>query len=104
VSSSTDPGFEPVRGIDRIKYLGVMDAVERLCGNLSPGERLPPHRSMAADFGITVATLTRAVSELRRRGVLVTRTGAGTFVAPRSSAPQATGAADGIADLRLNVP
>jgi DNA-binding transcriptional MocR family regulator len=104
MNSSLDPGFEPVRGTERIKYLGVMDAVERVCANLSPGERLPPHRSMAADFGITVATLTRAVSELRRRGVLVTRTGAGTFVAPRTNASHATGASDAIADLRLNVP
>jgi DNA-binding transcriptional MocR family regulator len=59
---------------------------------------------MAADLRVTVATLTRAVSELTRRGVLVTRPGAGTFVASAQESSRSSGAVDGLIDLRTNVP
>lgn len=93
-----------VPGAERVKYTRVIEALERLAtdGNIAAGQRLPPHRSLARQLGVTIATLTRAMAELTRRGVLVTRSGSGTFVA-RPSAP-ASAPADGIADLRLCLP
>ncbi|HEY4254697.1 MAG TPA: PLP-dependent aminotransferase family protein [Roseomonas sp.] len=91
-----------VPAAERVKYTKVIAALEQLAGDgsFAPGERLPPHRSLARQLGVTVATLTRAMADLTRRGVLVTRSGSGTFVA----APIASAPADGIADLRLCIP
>lgn len=93
-----------VPGAERVKYTRVIEALERLAadGTIAAGQRLPPHRSLARQLGVTIATLTRAMADLTRRGVLVTRSGSGTFVA--SSAAPASVAADGIADLRLCLP
>jgi GntR family transcriptional regulator len=54
-----------------------------VAGTLSPGDRLPAEKDLAAWFGVSRMTLRHALAELARRG-LVTRTagrGGGTFVA-----------------------
>ena len=50
-------------------------------GELLPGDKLPSVRRLAADLVINPHTVARAYSELERRGLLSTKTGAGTFVA-----------------------
>jgi len=49
---------------------------------LRVGERLPPEAELAGQFGIAVATLRKALAQLRARGVVETRRGrnGGTFV------------------------
>lgn len=51
-------------------------------GLLAVGERLPPEMELAAQFGIAVATLRKALASLRARGIVETRRGrnGGTFV------------------------
>lgn len=51
-------------------------------GMLSVGERLPPEAELAAQFGVAVATLRKALAVLREQGVVETRRGrnGGTFV------------------------
>ena len=51
-------------------------------GMLSVGERLPPEAELASQFGIAVATLRKALAQLRDRGIVETRRGrnGGTFV------------------------
>ncbi|MFD5599534.1 FadR/GntR family transcriptional regulator [Leucobacter sp. NPDC058333] len=51
-------------------------------GMLSVGERLPPEADLAGQFGIAVATLRKALAELRAEGIVETRRGrnGGTFV------------------------
>lgn len=49
-------------------------------GSLEPGERLPTARQLAIALGVTPRSIDRAYDQLERRGVLVTRQGAGTFV------------------------
>ncbi len=71
-------------------------------GLFQRGQRLPPQRDLATQFGVTIATITRAIGEASRRGLVVARPGSGTFVraAPERAAPyrfEAEGA-----DLRLN--
>lgn len=59
-------------------------------GQLGDGERLPTVRQTARDFGVAQATAAKAYKGLERDGLIVTRTAAGTRVAPGASrAPQA---------------
>lgn len=68
---------------------------------LAPGSRLPTHRELAWQLGVTVGTVSRAYAEAERRGLIGGEIGRGTFVLP--SAPEtASGPADGFIDLSLN--
>ena len=59
-------------------------------GQLGDGERLPTVRQTARDFGVAIATAAKAYKSLEQEGLTVTRTAAGTRVAPGASrAPQA---------------
>src|SRR5271157_3935893 len=49
-------------------------------GTLGPGQRLPSVRRLAADAGISPATVSAGLAELRRRGVVVTEPRRGTRI------------------------
>jgi GntR family uxuAB operon transcriptional repressor len=49
-------------------------------GRWAPGERLPPERALAAEFGIGRATVRRELSKLEEEGRVRRRVGQGTFV------------------------
>ncbi|MCS7283388.1 MAG: GntR family transcriptional regulator [Anaerolineae bacterium] len=51
-------------------------------GHWKPGEQLPPEAQLAAQLGISRATLREALRLLEEEGRIVRRQGAGTFVAP----------------------
>lgn len=55
-------------------------------GRLRPGDRLPPIRQAAGEWGVNLNTVARAYAALAERGILETRAGGGTVVA---KAPQA---------------
>lgn len=57
--------------------------VEKLIlrGILRPGERLPAERDLADRLGVSRPSLREAIADLQGRGLLVTRAGAGIFVA-----------------------
>ena len=55
-------------------------------GRLRPGERLPGLREVADQLGVNHNTVRAAVAKLEADGVLLTRHGAGTFVAARDDA------------------
>ncbi|KJC64882.1 GntR family transcriptional regulator [Agreia bicolorata] len=58
-------------------------------GRLGDGERLPTVRQTAKDFDVAQATAAKAYKALEHEGLVVTRTAAGTRVAPGASrAPQ----------------
>ncbi|MCX4092848.1 PLP-dependent aminotransferase family protein [Nocardia sp. alder85J] len=75
-------------------------------GSRPPGSRLPTHRELAADWGIAVATATRAYAELERAGLVVGEPGRGTFVRDRPVRLTAPGnGPDAVwADLSLTQP
>jgi GntR family transcriptional repressor for pyruvate dehydrogenase complex len=50
-------------------------------GALRPGARLPPERDLAADLGLSRPTVRSGLKALAAMGVVVSRRGAGTFVA-----------------------
>ena len=49
-------------------------------GRLLDGQRLPPERSMAVQYGVTVRTLRKSLAELTQRGLLDRRHGSGNYV------------------------
>lgn len=57
-------------------------------GELAPGDRLPTIRQVAAKTRVNRNTIARSYSELERSGVIVSRPGQGSFVAPAESALQ----------------
>jgi GntR family transcriptional regulator len=49
-------------------------------GYITDGERLPPERDLAREFGISVGTLRKALSDLEAKGLLERRQGSGNYV------------------------
>ena len=52
-------------------------------GSLKPGDRLPPERDFALEFGVSRPSLREAIQTLALKGLLSTRHGGGTFVTDR---------------------
>ncbi len=68
---------------DRPVYLQIMDQVKRdiALGRLLREERLPTVRQLAQDLAINPNTIAKAYRQLEQEGVIVTKSGAGAFVA-----------------------
>lgn len=60
----------------------IADAItERVrSGELRDGDKLPPERDIAAEFGVSYPTARRAMEVLRERGLISTVHGKGTFI------------------------
>jgi len=90
------------------RYRAIADALERevTSGRLAAGERLPTHRELADQLGLTVGTVTRAYALARRRGLVSGEVGRGTFVR-RPGGSEAFAIADpaesGVIDLSLSI-
>ncbi|MFC6804229.1 GntR family transcriptional regulator [Methylophaga thalassica] len=67
----------------RVKYIGIVDAIEADIKNrlLKPGDRLPAQRQMADALSVDLTTVTRAINEAARRGLVETQRGNGCFIA-----------------------
>lgn len=78
------------------------DAVERWirAEQFRPGERLPTHREIARQAGVSIGTVTKALELLSNRGILRGEIGRGTFV--NDTRPVAS--SSGIIDLAINGP
>ncbi len=79
-----------VRGVPELKYappkyVQIADQLRDLIvrGELQPGALVPPERDIAAQWGVSRPTATKALDLLRREGHLIGRQGSGTFVADR---------------------
>lgn len=83
------------------KYLAFVDLIERniASGDLRDGDRLPPQRDLADSFNLTIATITKAIREAARRGIVTARVGSGTFI--RIGSPR-TEIQESSVDLSLN--
>ncbi|MEW5957953.1 MAG: PLP-dependent aminotransferase family protein [Chloroflexota bacterium] len=77
------------RQADKPLYLQVADQlrgqIER--GELLPHTRLPASRTLANKLGVNRITIVNAYAELEAEGLVVSRVGSGTFVAPGVSNP-----------------
>jgi GntR family transcriptional regulator len=77
------PPWEPTRL--RLLYEQVAEHVAARieAGDLQPGQRLPPERDLAIEYGVAYHTVRNATKLLRERGLIVTIHGGGTYVAER---------------------
>lgn len=94
----------------KARYKAVVDRYAQAIqsGQLPAGTRLPTHRTLAADEGISLATATRVYHELEAMGLVSGETGRGTFVRdialpPGHGVDQQAVAAD-VVDLNFNYP
>lgn len=99
VPSTPAGGRSPARGRARPLYLRIVDALaaDVASGRVAAETRLPTQRELAERLGTTIATVTRAYSEARRRGLVSATVGRGTFV----HAAPAHGSS-GVIDLTVN--
>lgn len=76
------PAFDPAAGGPGYTYAKVAEhvAARIAAGELAPGAMLPAERDMAAEYGVAVGTVRKAVDVLRQRGLVVTLPAKGTFV------------------------
>jgi GntR family transcriptional regulator len=68
---------------DRAVYLQIIDQVKRdiALGRLAKEERLPTVRQLAQQLAINPNTIAKAYRQLEQEGIIVTKAGAGAFVA-----------------------
>lgn len=96
--------------LDRPAYRSLAEHIARSIadGALKPGDRLPPHRELAYQLGLSVQTVSKAFDELTRRQLVRGEIGRGSFVAGRSAEPAqpfiARNSADGLIDLSMLKP
>lgn len=87
------------------KYARIADEIaDRIATEEWPeGHRLPSHKTLAEMFGVTIATISHAISEAKQRGLVSARPGSGTYVLA-SGQPAGEGSPSTIepVDLRLN--
>lgn len=97
-------------GLSRPAYRSLaQSAIEAIeSGALRPGTKLPTHRALAFDLGLSIQTVSRAYDELRRLGFAAGEVGRGTFV--RSAPPdvrtpwQRSRESDDVIDCSMLVP
>ncbi len=68
---------------DRAVYLQIIDQVKRdvALGRLAKEERLPTVRQLAQQLTLNPNTIAKAYRQLEQEGIIVTRSGAGAFIA-----------------------
>lgn len=72
------------RGLPLFKAVAEAIAAAIAEGRLRPGDRLPTHRALAYDLGVTISTVTEAYREAARRRLVSGEVGRGTFVLAES--------------------
>lgn len=72
------------------KYLQIVEvlAEDIVSGRLTPGEKLPPHRELAYQLGLSPHTASRAYAEAVRRALIRGEVGRGSFVRAADPAVQ----------------
>ena len=65
-------------------YVQVAEQIKKavITGVLKEGEQLPPVRRLAVELLINPNTIVRAYQELEKEGIITTKKGSGTFIAP----------------------
>ncbi|MFO6418937.1 PLP-dependent aminotransferase family protein [Hylemonella sp. W303a] len=92
------------------RYKTLVDALaaDIRSGKLTPGTRLPTHRTLAAKHGLALVTASRVYAELEAMGLVIGETGRGTFVRD-VALPEGLGidqqtVASDMVDLSFNYP
>ncbi len=69
------------RGTRRERSERVVRELAEYCASLAVGDRIPPHADLLARFGTSERVMLKALAEMQRRGSIVRRVGAGTYIA-----------------------
>ncbi|WP_328991173.1 GntR family transcriptional regulator [Kribbella sp. NBC_01245] len=74
--------------MDDAPYLRIAAEIQRRieAGELRTGDRVPSTRALTAEFGVAMATATKALTALRQQGLVHARPGVGTVVGPEPKA------------------
>lgn len=93
-------------------YMAIADVIELDLrgGQLSAGDKLPPHRELARRLAVDVTTVARGYLEAQKRGLVESHVGRGTFItgslgygkSPAEAMSDARRAA--VVDLSMNMP
>lgn len=69
------------------RYLAITEALAEAIrkGEIKSGDKLPTHRHLAEQLGVTVGTITRAYREATNRGLVTGEVGRGSFVSGLAS-------------------
>ncbi|MFE6779712.1 GntR family transcriptional regulator [Streptomyces sp. NPDC057702] len=80
---------KPIGAHDPPPYLRIAAELRRrvTAGELAPGDRVPSTRQLAREWGVAMATATKALTTLRLEGLVVARPRAGTVVAGGVASP-----------------
>lgn len=100
-----------LQGSDAPRYIAIADSIaaDLSNGRLSPGDRLPAQRQLARALGLDFTTVARGYAEARRRGLLSSQVGSGTFVTDPNGIQTAKGSPNGSVricppDFSMNLP
>ena len=76
-------------GYQQAMYQAIADEIEKGISQklLNDGDKLPTHRALADQLGVTVGTVTRGYAEAEKRGVVHARVGSGTFISSANDKP-----------------
>ena len=101
---AADAWTPDIAGAAGPKYKAVTTAIAAAVarGELRHGDRLPPQRELAARLGIDLTTVTRAYDLARRRGLIVARGRAGSFISDDVRTGEVATAAQN--DIAMNSP
>lgn len=74
----------------RLMYVQVAEhiAARIEAGELAGGQRMPPERNVASDYGVAYNTVRKSMELLRKRGLILTMHGRGTYIVPEDRRPQ----------------
>jgi len=88
----------------RPAYLRIADLIAEgiSSGELASRYRLPPLRELATTLGLNYTTVTRGYAEARRRGLIDSRPGLGSFIRARASVSSASPAST--YEMTMNAP
>ncbi len=89
---------------DQPAYLLIADLIaeDLACGRLAARDRLPTLRELADDLRLNYTTVARAYAEARKRGLIVSRPGAGSFL--RGAGPSLPLRGGSGAEMTMNLP
>ena len=104
MNSPTHHWIKRLADIRKPAYLAIPDLIEEdlATGRLRPRDRLPGLRDLADELALNYTTVARAYAEAKKRGLLDSRAGSGTFVRGRTATLPLSGGSS--IEMTMNTP